>query len=107
MCARKSNAQHNAPTAEKKIRTCVACGNKLVKKQLFRVVRMADNTCVFDATGRVAGRGAYVCSPACLEVAQKQGKLARNLRASIDADSFELIRESMAAAYAEAESEEE
>ena len=107
MCARKSSTKQQAPTAEKKIRTCVTCGCKLTKSSLYRVVRTADNTCVFDASGKVAGRGSYVCSLACLEKAYKQGKLARTLKASLDADSYTMIHDAMVCALGREESEQE
>lgn len=43
------------------IRTCVACGNKGVKRDLLRLVRMQDGTAAVDPQGRLPGRGTYVC----------------------------------------------
>ena len=63
------------------IRTCVGCRRRRPKRELVRLVRGADGVVVRDATGRAAGRGAYVCvEVACLERALKSGRLAQVLR---------------------------
>jgi uncharacterized protein len=73
------------------IRTCVACRTTGGKHGLIRVVRLpaekapaekAESNClVLDTTGKISGRGAYVCaSQACVEQALKQKKLERSLR---------------------------
>lgn len=66
-------------------RTCVACRESGEKRGLTRLVRAADGTVRHDPTGRLPGRGAYLCSqPACWERALGKGDaLARALRASI------------------------
>jgi predicted RNA-binding protein YlxR (DUF448 family) len=68
-------------------RTCVACRESGEKRGLTRLVRSADGSVRYDPTGRLPGRGAYVCSqPACWERALGKGDgLARALRASITA----------------------
>ena len=49
--------------ADKKIpmRMCVACREMKPKKDLIRVVKTADGIRL-DKTGKLAGRGAYVCN---------------------------------------------
>ena len=75
----------------KKQRTCVACGAHAGKGDLHRIVRIADGSVCFDPTGRMPGRGAYVCSEECLAAALKAGKLARSLRAKLGQDDHERI----------------
>jgi predicted RNA-binding protein YlxR (DUF448 family) len=59
---------------------CVACRTSRPKRELQRVVRTPGRDVVFDPTGRLAGRGAYVCQgTACLELAIKKGALSRAL----------------------------
>jgi hypothetical protein len=59
---------------------CVACRTSRPKRELQRIVRTPERTVVFDPSGRLAGRGAYVCQGAdCLELAIKKGALARAL----------------------------
>jgi predicted RNA-binding protein YlxR (DUF448 family) len=52
-----------------------------------RLVRMPDGTVTVDPTGRLAGRGAYVCrTEACLNNAIAKGALSRALRTQLPAD---------------------
>ena len=63
------------------IRTCVACRSADAKRGLLRVVRQPDGTVLYDAKGKIAGRGAYVCAqPDCIALARKQKKLERSLK---------------------------
>ena len=41
-------------------RTCVGCRTVQPKRQLVRLVRQADGRVSVDATGKAAGRGAYL-----------------------------------------------
>jgi uncharacterized protein len=43
------------------MRTCVACRQIRGKRDLVRVVRTPAGTVQVDLTGKVAGRGAYLC----------------------------------------------
>ena len=65
-------------------RTCVACRQEDGKAALLRVVRRPDGSLASDATGRMAGRGAYVhASRECLELARKRRALDRALGAAM------------------------
>ncbi|MDY6333422.1 MAG: YlxR family protein [Lachnospiraceae bacterium] len=60
------------------MRTCIGCGICKEKKALIRLVHTKDGQILVDRTGRVGGRGAYLCDdPACLEKAVKRGAIAR------------------------------
>lgn len=75
--------------AEAKIRTCIACGRTSNKSDLVRFVRQADGRVALDPTGKMAGRGAYVCAtPECLDAARKRKGLDRALRVKLDADTY-------------------
>ena len=69
--------------ARKRIRTCIGCGIRSDKAALMRIVRTEDGV-VYDATGRLPGRGAYVCSRECLQKAIGSHKLSRALKCSIE-----------------------
>ena len=71
---------------KKRVRTCVSCAASLQKGELMRVVRTKDGSVRFDATGRVPGRGAYVCNQKCLEDALKSKRLQKALRTAISQD---------------------
>ena len=42
-------------------RTCVLCRERRNKGDLLRIVRTPEGQVVFDRSGRLDGRGAYVC----------------------------------------------
>ena len=66
---------HRAPT-----RTCVACRTSREKRELVRIVRTPDGRMTLDPTGRLAGRGAYLCvDPACRRTALSKNILTRAL----------------------------
>jgi predicted RNA-binding protein YlxR (DUF448 family) len=73
-------------------RTCVACGTTTNKRELVRIVRTAEGVSA-DTTGKVAGRGAYICSQAsCWEQALKKGRLARSLKTTISQEDADALR---------------
>ena len=43
-------------------RTCVGCGAVRGKREMVRVVRTPAGAVVADPTGKLAGRGAYLCA---------------------------------------------
>jgi ABC-type Mn2+/Zn2+ transport system ATPase subunit len=63
---------------QKKIpqRQCMGCRERMDKKALIRVVRGTDGNVSLDFSGKLAGRGAYICPKAdCLKKAQKSQAL--------------------------------
>ena len=74
------------------VRTCVACRQEAGKAELIRVVRRPDGSVALDATGRTAGRGAYLHSaPACLQQARKRRSLDRALGVGVPASVWAQI----------------
>lgn len=90
------------------MRTCVACREKIDKRQLTRIVRTPvgeDNGVtagvVVDPTGKRNGRGAYLCTkPSCWERAVKR----RILDSALKIDLTETEREMLLAVSAEMQS---
>ncbi len=81
------------------LRTCLGCGAKRPKKELVRVVRLPSGAITLDSTGRVAGRGAYICPVAdCLRSAVKGKKLERALEAPVPEEVFESLTRAVEAA---------
>lgn len=78
----------NQPTQKNKKkpqRTCIACRRMLDKQELCRIVRTPNGEIVIDATGKMAGRGAYLCQNAdCLKKALKSRALERVLKQPLD-----------------------
>lgn len=62
------------------IRMCVGCRSRQEKRQLIRVVRTPSGEVVIDPTGKLAGRGAYICPKTeCFRQAVKSRALERAL----------------------------
>jgi predicted RNA-binding protein YlxR (DUF448 family) len=62
-------------------RMCIACRRTDAKRGLLRLVRTTDGHVVLDRTGKLNGRGAYLChEPACWDQALKRKGLERALR---------------------------
>lgn len=69
-------------------RTCVACRTVRAKRDLVRVVRLADGSVVVDLTGKRSGRGAYLCRQrTCWALALQRGALERALKQATPAES--------------------
>lgn len=79
-------------TKERKIpqRKCIVCGNLHDKKDLLRIVKNKDLGIVIDETGKLNGRGAYVCkNEACLKDVKKNNKLNRVFKQNVDNEIYE------------------
>jgi uncharacterized protein len=62
----------------------VACRTARPKRELQRIVRTPGGDVILDPSGRLAGRGAYVCvGDDCLTNAIKKGALARALETKL------------------------
>ncbi len=80
------------PMRKLPVRRCVGCGENRLKKDLVRVVRTAEGEVLLDATGRKAGRGAYLChKSSCFETARKKRSLQRALAADIPPDVLDKL----------------
>jgi uncharacterized protein len=77
-------------------RQCVACGQVRAKRDLVRVVRTPGGEVQIDRTGKVSGRGAYVCpDPACVDRAVRTGRLAGALERAVAEELAERLREAI------------
>src|SRR5512138_2153189 len=78
-------------------RTCIACRTVRAKRELVRVVRTTENHVEADATGKKAGRGAYLCRQRdCWEaVLEGHGRLEHALKMDtpIEAHDVEQLHE--------------
>ena len=70
-------------------RMCCGCSEMIPKKELIRIVRTAENEVKLDFTGRLNGRGAYICpDKECLAKARKSGRIARSFGCEISDELF-------------------
>ncbi len=77
-------------------RTCVVCRTVDAKRTLTRLVRTPDAGVQIDPTGKLSGRGAYLCDdPACWRRAARDDALGRALRTRLTDEERAMI-----AAYA-------
>ena len=85
---------------QKKIpqRQCMGCRERKDKKAMLRVVRKTDGTVGLDFSGKLNGRGAYVCpDPECLKKAQRSKALERCLEMAIPQEVYDLMVREMEA----------
>ena len=76
------------------MRMCVSCRERFAKKDLIRIVATPDGEVKVDPTGRMPGRGAYVChDPECMKKAVQQQKLDRGLHCKVDPDTVSPLLE--------------
>ena len=73
-------------------RRCIACGQHAPKRQLTRIVRTPQGLVRADETGKLSGRGAYLChSMDCWERGVSRGSLERSLKVTISASERETL----------------
>ncbi|HHU11626.1 MAG TPA: YlxR family protein [Clostridiaceae bacterium] len=73
-------------------RQCVVCRNRFAKPDLIRFVNGADGGVSLDPSGRMNGRGAYLCHNAeCHEKARKAGIVDRHLKRKVDDSIWEAL----------------
>ena len=85
---------------QKKIpmRQCMGCRERKAKKEMIRVVRTVEGTVSLDFSGKLNGRGAYVCpSMDCLKKAMKSKALDRQLEVAIPQEIYDRLEKEMEA----------
>ena len=83
---------------QKKIpqRQCMGCRERKAKREMIRVVRMTDGNVSLDFSGKLNGRGAYICpNPECLKKAQKARSLERSLEVPIPEEVYNRLATEM------------
>ena len=87
-----SRANSHIPT-----RTCVICRSKRPKNELLRLVKMPEGTVELDRSGRLNGRGAYICSNCDLlddtrsNIQVHKSRLTTALKTEIDSSTLTRI----------------
>lgn len=75
------------------LRMCVACKNSKPKKELIRIVK-SDTGFVVDKTGKLNGRGSYICNnEECMNKLLKQKILNKVFKTNISADVYNDLKE--------------
>ncbi|WP_405316641.1 RNase P modulator RnpM [Faecalibacillus faecis] len=74
-------------------RTCMGCNEKKDKKDLIRIVKNKNNEISIDRTGKLDGRGAYICDDIkCLEKVIKSKRLEKVFEYKISDEIYENLR---------------
>lgn len=79
-------------------RQCVGCQELKQKRSMVRVVLTPEGEILIDATGKRAGRGAYICpDQACFDRAKKRRSLDRGLKTSVSLEIYDQLAAIVAA----------
>ena len=71
------------------MRMCTGCREMKPKGALIRIVKTPEGEIRLDRTGKLNGRGAYVCKSAeCLKKVQKSGALSRAFETQVPDEVF-------------------
>ena len=85
---------------QKKIpqRQCMGCRERRPKREMIRVVRTPEGAVNLDFSGKMNGRGAYLClNPECLKKAIRSKALDRSLEVEIPEDVYARLQKEMEA----------
>lgn len=86
---------------------CVSCKTKADKKDLLRVVLMPSGEIVYDPTGRLPGRGSYLCRKKdCIATELKAHRLSKGLRHNVGEEELIKVAEAILAECAKDEASE-
>jgi len=79
-----------------KLRMCIACRQMQDKKDLLRVVKDKENNIFIDLSGKMNGRGAYICKDEqCLNKCIKQKSFNKAFKTNIDEVVYDSIKEAI------------
>lgn len=78
------------------LRKCTGCGEMKDKREMIRVVKSSDNEFFIDESGKINGRGAYICkSSDCLDASLKNKGLERSFKTSIPQEISKNLKEAL------------
>ena len=74
-------------------RMCMACNTKKDKKELIRIILNKSGQIEIDKTGKLSGRGAYICNNLdCLNKLIKTKRLEKIFNIKIDEEIYKNLR---------------
>ena len=88
--------------APKKIplRMCVACREGKPKREMLRIVKNAEGEIDLDFSGKLAGRGAYICDhEACVKKLKKYRLLNKTFSCEVSEEVYARIEEEFGAKH--------
>ena len=73
-------------------RKCLGCNEHFPKSSLVRILRTPTGDIALDITGKMSGRGAYICKNAsCLKKARKALRIERALEVKIPEEVYDKL----------------
>ncbi len=76
------------------MRTCIACREEKPKRDMLRVVRNSAGEIRLDFSGKLPGRGAYLCNnAACIAKLRKYRLLNKNFSCEVPEEVYTRIEE--------------
>ena len=79
------------------MRMCLGCGLRQPKREMLRIVRTPEGEIKIDPTGRMNGRGCYICKKtSCMATAVKQKKLSRSFDTAVGPEVYSRVSEEFA-----------
>ncbi len=78
------------------MRCCVSCREMYPKKELIRIVKTPDGEVAVDKTGKLNGRGAYICGKAeCFKKLKKSRLLGKIFGCEVPDEVYLKIEEEL------------
>lgn len=75
------------------MRMCIGCREMKPKRELIRIVKTPEGEIKLDLTGKLNGRGAYVCrSVDCLNKIRKLNGLSRTFSMKVEAEIYDRLQ---------------
>ncbi|HLS52883.1 MAG TPA: YlxR family protein [Tissierellaceae bacterium] len=75
------------------LRKCVSCGEKRAKQELIRIVKTTEGDFILDPSGRINGRGAYICpSVGCFEKGIESKRLSKAFREEVPKEVLDTLK---------------
>ena len=76
------------------LRTCIACREEMSKRDMLRIVKNAEGEIRLDFSGKLPGRGAYICDKeACIVKLRKYRLLNKNFSCDVPEEIYLRIEE--------------
>ena len=78
-------------------RSCVSCRTVSEKNELLRVVLTPEGEVAYDPTGKLSGRGAYLCrNEECITMElKKAAKLSKGLKKPLTEEEIKALAQSL------------
>lgn len=74
------------------MRMCTGCREMKPKRELIRVVKSSEGEIKLDTTGRLNGRGAYICkNKNCFIKVRKSDALSRAFETKVSDDIYDML----------------